>query len=218
LITSISNPKSIDFLDITLFIENEVIKTRIYQKQLNRYDYTPKPSHHPNGVIKGFIIGELIRYIRLTTRAEDYLIIRNLFFTRLFKRGYKLKDLYKFLNHENLLKHYNNRYNKSNKQNFQKSPDVSDVNLEKFYFVIRYSDQPEILTRFRKHFDLLGSQISNQTDKNYKICISFKKNKNIGQILCNSGLTNDQKDFIKSSESPQQVLKHTEISNHSDNF
>ncbi|KAI9216254.1 hypothetical protein BC828DRAFT_334279, partial [Blastocladiella britannica] len=55
---------------------------------LNTYQYIPPFSNHPPAVFKGFIKGELIRYIRTNTCRQDFDTIKSRFMDRLTARGY----------------------------------------------------------------------------------------------------------------------------------
>ena len=79
------------FLDMSVCVDHDnpsQLITRPYQKPLNRYLYIPFTSYHPTHAKRSFIKAELIRYVRLSSRRSDFLIIRKKFFHRLQNRGY----------------------------------------------------------------------------------------------------------------------------------
>ena len=214
-ITFTNNNTRMDFLDITIHnLPGRTLFTTVYQKPLNTYDYIPTFSYHPLSVIKGFIIGELTRYSRLTTFRTDFINIKNSFFTRLIKRGYKLKFLNSLFKHSKLQITLDLRYKSdlsSKKRKFDTALNsVLEYNgttvSQNYYFVIRYSQQPKILECFKQHLLKLRSQILNQTGKNYDFCISYTKNKNVLQMVSSSALTDDQIKFIKDLKSPDSSL------------
>ena len=87
-----------DFLDIRLFkgedfLRTNKLSTSCYQKELNRYQYLPHSSWHPQHQKKVFIIGELRRYVLRESTTEGYKRIRRLLFERLHARGYPDKFL-----------------------------------------------------------------------------------------------------------------------------
>ncbi|PVU87002.1 hypothetical protein BB561_006487 [Smittium simulii] len=57
---------------------------------INKYAYIPYNSQHNPSVIKAIIEGELIRYMRQTTRYRDFCHIRSLFKQRLLNKGYPI--------------------------------------------------------------------------------------------------------------------------------
>jgi hypothetical protein len=81
------------FLDIKLKLENGTIITQVYQKPTHKYTYIPPTSEHNAKIFKGFIQSELRRYTILTTKLEDYVNIKGLFYQRLLQRGYKMSYL-----------------------------------------------------------------------------------------------------------------------------
>ena len=59
-----------------------------FQKAINSYFYIPWFSAHPLHLKKGFIKGELMRYVRNCSSFAPYLVMRNQFYHRLRTRGY----------------------------------------------------------------------------------------------------------------------------------
>jgi hypothetical protein len=88
-ITYTIDTNSVAFLDLNIQLSNEgSIYFKTYQKSMNLYEYIPSFSSHSYGVFKGFIFGELKRYIRTNSRYQDFDFIRTLFWKRLTDRGY----------------------------------------------------------------------------------------------------------------------------------
>ena len=85
---------AVDFMDLFIF-KGEKFKSEgffdvsIFQKAENKYMYIPAKSGHAKHTIKNFIRGELKRYVRCNSIKRNYFKIRNKFFLRLRKRGYK---------------------------------------------------------------------------------------------------------------------------------
>ena len=67
--------KAVNFLDLTISIENEKISTKTFQKAMNLYQYLSPRSNHPPGMIKGIIYSLLKTYKNQNTHTEDYLDI-----------------------------------------------------------------------------------------------------------------------------------------------
>ena len=63
---------TVDYLDITIKIDNGMVSTRTYRKPLNTYSYLPPHSVHPRGTIKGMVYGMLYQYFRQNSNREDY--------------------------------------------------------------------------------------------------------------------------------------------------
>jgi len=84
----------VDFMDLFIFKGEKfkyegIFDVSIFQKSENKYMYIPAKSGHAKHTIKNFIRGELKRYVRCNSIKSNYLKIRNNFFCRLRKRGYK---------------------------------------------------------------------------------------------------------------------------------
>lgn len=79
---------SINFLDLTISIKDNHPHFTCHQKSLNTYTYITNRSAHPIALKKGFIKGELIRYIRNSSLESDFNSLRSTFKIRLLRRGY----------------------------------------------------------------------------------------------------------------------------------
>jgi hypothetical protein len=80
--------KTIDFMDVHLYITPTGIKSRLYKKPMNLYLYLPPRSAHPPGVLTGLIIGMTKRIYALTTKLDDRAQSLHLLFLCLCNRGY----------------------------------------------------------------------------------------------------------------------------------
>lgn len=74
----------IDFLDIHIykgnsFHETGKLDTRIFTKPCDTFQYIPDSSAHPSSIFTGFIFGEFLRYVRISSTIEEYLKQCNLF-------------------------------------------------------------------------------------------------------------------------------------------
>lgn len=79
---------SVDFLDLTITIENGAITTKTYQKSINLYQYIPPYSAHPKNMIKGILYSLLRTYYIQNTKTSDYLDIVTLLYKRHVARGW----------------------------------------------------------------------------------------------------------------------------------
>ncbi|KAJ3964032.1 hypothetical protein EV361DRAFT_757056, partial [Lentinula raphanica] len=62
--------------------------TRVFQKELNAYLYIPWKSCHSDDSKRAWVKGELIRYVRICSRLDDFAKTRKEFGIRLHARGY----------------------------------------------------------------------------------------------------------------------------------
>ena len=85
----------ISFLDLLLFKDSasKTLQYSTFQKPLNKYLYIPYESFHPASNKKAFIIGELMRYARNSSKFHSFSETRLLFWKRLRLRGYPAKFL-----------------------------------------------------------------------------------------------------------------------------
>ena len=84
---------SVNFLDLTITLNNGHITTSTFQKPMNLYIYIPPHSTHQPGMLKSLIFGQLQNYWKQNTHSEDYEKVATLLFTRLRDRGYDSNTL-----------------------------------------------------------------------------------------------------------------------------
>ncbi|XP_063411586.1 uncharacterized protein LOC134694503 [Mytilus trossulus] len=89
---------NVQFLDVTVykgkrFITNKILDIKLYRKPTDNYQYLHRSSSHPSSVFKGFITGEIIRFIRSSNNVEDIEAQIQLFREKLQKRGYVADEI-----------------------------------------------------------------------------------------------------------------------------
>ena len=84
---------SVDFLDLTLTIEDGNIVSKTYQKPLNLYQYICPNSAHPPWMLKGIVFSMLKRYYYQNSHVKDFWEIAMLLYKRLKDRGWDRKTL-----------------------------------------------------------------------------------------------------------------------------
>ena len=85
--------REIDFMDLSLSIENGKLVTTLYEKPLNLHLYIPPHSAHPPGLLTGVVYGSLFRIHTLCSSDDDRRIKTRTFFRPLLARGYKRDKL-----------------------------------------------------------------------------------------------------------------------------
>jgi hypothetical protein len=87
----------VDFMDLTISLQGNIISTTLFEKALNLHLYIPPHSAHPPGVLSGLVMGNLHRIYTLCSEQEDINQRVRQFYHRLLQRGYKndkLKPLF----------------------------------------------------------------------------------------------------------------------------
>jgi len=83
----------VDFMDLTLRIENGKIITTLYEKPLNLHLYIPPHSAHPPGLLPGIVFGNIFRIYTLCSDEDDQSQRTRVFYQRLKARGYKAEQI-----------------------------------------------------------------------------------------------------------------------------
>ena len=83
----------LNYLDMTIWIENGKILTSLFAKPMALYQYIPPSSCHPPGVLTGLVLGQVLRIFQLCSRTQDIDIELCLFYQRLIDRGYNQEGL-----------------------------------------------------------------------------------------------------------------------------
>ena len=87
--------KTINFLDLNIHLEPNLITTTIFEKALNLYLYIPPHSSHTATVQQGLVTAGVHRILTLISRLQDQKTAILRFYDRLIARGYSSKVLKK---------------------------------------------------------------------------------------------------------------------------
>lgn len=85
----------ISFLDVSVYVEEDLLKTRTFFKQTDTHQLLHTSSFHPKHTTIGLIKSQLIRFKRLSSSALDYNQTCKILFGFLKHRGYSLGKLRK---------------------------------------------------------------------------------------------------------------------------
>ena len=85
--------KQIDFMDLTISIDNGEVNFTMFEKKLNVYLYIPPTSAHPPGVIAGLVFGNVLRIYQLCSDEQDIANHLCMFFNRLRACNYSPQAL-----------------------------------------------------------------------------------------------------------------------------
>ncbi len=83
----------VDFMDLTITLNDGVITTSLYEKPLNLHLCIPAHSAHPPGLLPGVVFGTLFRIQTLCSDARDREQRTKQFFKRLIVRGYQAEKI-----------------------------------------------------------------------------------------------------------------------------
>ena len=164
--------EKIEFLDVNVSLENNVIKTDLYCKDTDKHMYLEMDSCHPKNVKTAIPYGLGIRVKRICSEDTDYISRRSEIKMHLDKRGYpdsliedQLQKVDK-LERKSLLKY------KKKKQN------------DRVPLVITYSDGlPNIHSILRKNLKTLHRSDRMKEIFKEPSIVSFRRDKNIKDIL-----------------------------------
>lgn len=98
----------INFLDVKVYIQDGILKTRTYFKNTDTHQLLHTKSFHPKHTFKGIIKSQLIRFKRLSSTVDDYISSCKILFHYLRDRGYTVSKMRK-AQYEILFK-YNDKY------------------------------------------------------------------------------------------------------------
>lgn len=181
--TAIINPPQLEVLDLVLTMVPSTVTpgkwqlhVRTHQKSLNTYQYIPPFSDHPKHMSKGFIKGELIRYLKTNSDPNDFQVLARTFRKRLLARGYKPAFLSRVFGAFNATPAARIRYLQGTTLR-TKNPSILPL-------VMRYSKRPGLLqlSKVVKNWAYLIGDLG-------EVRIAWKKSPSIGELLCRSSLT-----------------------------
>ena len=83
--------ESVNFLDVTVKISGNTIKTSLYSKPTDAYLYLNSKSSHPHHVVKNIPKGQFIRVRRICSDVGDYDLRAKMMKENFISRGYEEK-------------------------------------------------------------------------------------------------------------------------------
>ena len=75
------------------FLTSDILGTTVFSKPTITYQYLECNSAHPLATFKGFIKGEVLRYVRLCNNLSDFLEKRDSFIESLILRNYTSEEI-----------------------------------------------------------------------------------------------------------------------------
>ena len=188
----VQNPSNqVVFLDMTLTIHNNMVKTQLYEKMLNLYLYiSPFFSHSP-GVLTGLIIGNIQRIYHLCSDATTRNSFYQKFFLRLRARGYLPSQLIPLFNRGINLAYSKPMLSTRNKrrarlllqeQQLQHSQQ-SIRNNENIFFHIPYHPKDPMSWTIQKIFRRRFLNNRTSTAGFNQLTIAYSRPKNLGEML-----------------------------------
>ena len=177
-ITYSNSSTNIPFLDLNIHHEDEKICFKVYEKTLSIHAYLTPDTAHPLPTLKGFILGEVIRYRRICTFDTDFIAIRKLLFMRLQARGYSPIWLYTFMF-------------KPVSRNPPMKVQGNSCTVLPLRFT-RSTAYPNIRKELRELETLIQSEINEQTT----LMLSFSQSPKLAKLCLRSDLTREQLAFL----------------------
>lgn len=171
-----TNCHSIDFLDTTTFkgprfITEHKLDVKVFFKDTDTHALLHKSSFHPKHTFAGLVKSQLLRFHRICTQKEDFLIATKVLFRALSSRGYSRSFLRKCF-----------------RVFLQTKPITVTTALP---FVTTYSPSSVSLVKnIKNNFEKIIS--SSNLNIDIKIIAAFRKNKNLKDHLVRAKLKSGQ--------------------------
>ena len=184
---------NINFLDVTICLNNLQLHTKTFFKETDTHQLLHKTSHHPSHTFKGLIKSQLIRFKRLSTFKSDYLKTCQTLFSFLKIRGYTYTELNK---EKHKIWH---TYLKTNQQNTNDEHKLIPIIID------HTAISKELGITYR---DILTTQ---KTLKNIRPIIAYRNSKNLGQLLIRNRFTKTRNGYFSpcSDHKCKTCLHHT---------
>lgn len=163
----------INFLDTTIYIYDNKLKTRVYFKPTDTHQLLHTNSFHPKHTFKGIVKSQMIRYKRISSYKCDFDKTCKILFSSLKRRGYKFSEMRRLKN--DVWFNFQERCSNENKTNkdFLIPITMDFCNIGK-----------ELTTKFKT--------IIRQNSAETNLTVAFKNGKNLKQLLIKSQLPSKQ--------------------------
>lgn len=190
------------FLDIEFHINRENKQKRLeyktYQKNTNLYSYIQPNSCHPKSCKKGFIKGELLRYLRNSSTENAFLTSRLAFFIRLKSRGYKepfLDPIFCSINYADRPRYFPELADRTQRTG-QNSPSLTIEKQKIMPIILPYCPfAPKLRLKglILDEVNRLQEGMSKTFFQKFKFITAYKSQKNILRTVSNASITKQPK-------------------------
>ena len=173
--------EKLNFLDVTVKVENQSLVTDLYTKPTDRNTYLPYNSAHPRHCMKGLPYGQFLRIRRICSKEEDFIRHAAKKAAQLIQKGYPKEDLL-----ESLLKSHNR-----DRGMLLKPPVVEDTKDEKVdvFLTTTYNKTfPGLRNQVESTWDLLGRSSTTRHISETNLKVSYRRPKNLRDHLVRSKL------------------------------
>ena len=171
---------TVDFLDLTLTIDNGRITSRTFQKKMNLYLYLPPASAHSGNVLKGMIYGLVRRYKAQNTYRKDYIHFVRLLFRRLLARGWKREYIHP------LVMEACNRLEISNTTQHEPTNDANENEMLFLHFVFHPDDISRL--SIRQLYNTHCQELFEAELDVARPTIAYSRPRNIGDLVSQTKL------------------------------
>jgi hypothetical protein len=181
-VSGIISSSNIDFLDLHIFKgsrfkSDSKLDINLFTKPMNQFLYLPFTSFHPGANKKGFIIGELTRYIRNCSSYEDFITMKLRFTEKLRYRGFPLSFIQNACSQVNYSDRFNLLFPPTSKLKKSFIP---------FLFNIKF-DAYSVNVNFKKllltHWNLLSEDEEHRSVFFETPIVSYSRGLNLGEKL-----------------------------------
>ena len=185
--------ESINFLDTTVFKNQRgSLSTKLFTKPTDRPGYIHSKSYHPKSQIRNIPYGQALRAKRINTEKEDLRQTLDNVKMNFTKRGYNIKEV---------------------EEQFSRMEDISREDLLKYkekgndnrlkFTTIYNRKLPEIHEIIDKYWNILSTNEKQAKIFKDKPILTFKRNKNLKDMLGGSRLMNNRKIVKKTTKTGQ---------------
>lgn len=179
--------KSVDFLDLTITIEDDgKISTKTFQKAMNLHLYIPATSAHRTGMIKGIINSLIHRFYKQNSMRKDFIYVTTLLYQCLIARGWDKQ----WMKHLIMVAVDRIQYQEQHPQPAPKT--LQPKNSVFLHLQYHPNDIPrtELRALFRKNCTAL-EEMTTENDKPFAISsliIAYSRAKNLRDVLTSAKL------------------------------
>ena len=157
----------VNFLDVTVSIMENCLKTSLYSKPTDACQYLNTSSNHPKHVISNIPKGQFIRIRRICSNKEDYWESSNKLSIELISRGYHKKKLSEVMN----------EVAKMDRTDLLKDKDKKEKDPQLIFVCDWHPSLSKLPTILKKHYHLINSGENNSQIFSTTPSVAFRRPK-----------------------------------------
>ena len=203
--TEESSTQTINFLDISVTLNNGELTTSLYCKPTDSHNYLLYSSEHPRHLLRGIPYSQFLRVRRICSNISDFRQNSLMLATHFVRRGYPLKLISEALKRAEA----QDRPTLISRNAPSTTPKPKKDNDLSFFLVITHNpENPPIVDIVRKNWSLVEKSKTTRFLADANLVFGSRRNKNLSDHLVRASTKTTQTNIIPPACNRRKTCRH----------